>query len=62
MKNKEGFTLIELLAVIVVLAIIIVIPTISVNRVIKRTRVDANEINKEVIAKAAGNCMVQESE
>ena len=62
MKNKEGFTLIELLAVIVVLAIIIVVATISVNRVIKKSRVDANEINKEVIAKAAGNCMVQESE
>lgn len=62
MRNKKGFTLIELLAVIVVLAIIIVIATISVNRVIRKARVDSNEINKEVIAKASENCMVENQE
>lgn len=62
MRYKKGFTLIELLAVIVVLAIILVIATISVNKVIKKSRVDANEINKEAIAKASNNCMIQEQE
>lgn len=47
MKNKKGFTLVELLAVIVVLAIIIVIATISVNKQIKKSRKNANDINKK---------------
>ena len=52
MKNKKGFTLVELLAVIVVLAIIIIIATISVNKQIKKSRKNANDINKKMIVKA----------
>lgn len=47
MKNKKGFTLIELLAVIVILAVIIVIAVMSVNKIIKKARIDSNEINKK---------------
>ena len=61
-KNDKGFTLIELLAVIVVLAIIMVIATMAVNRQIKKARKDANEINKEVIAKAAKTCLVENAQ
>ena len=62
MKNKKGFTLIELLAVIVVLAIIIVIATISVNKQIKKSRKNANDINKKMIVKAYNMCMTQEND
>lgn len=60
MKNKnKGFTLIELLAVIVILAIIMVIATMQVNKQIKKSKKNANEINKETITKAAKACMVE---
>ena len=62
MKNKKGFTLIELLAVIVVLAIIMVIATINVNKQIKKSRENANDINKKAIKKAVDVCMVQEND
>ena len=61
-KNKKGFTLIELLAVIVILAVIIVIAVMSVNKIIKKARIDSNEINKKTIAKAAKTCLIEESE
>ncbi len=61
-KNDKGFTLIELLAVIVVLAIIMVIATMAVNRQIKKARKDANDINKEVIAKATKTCLVENAQ
>lgn len=60
MKRKNGFTLIELLAVIVILAIIMIIATMQVNRTIKKSRENANEINKKTIKKAAQACYVQE--
>lgn len=62
MKNKKGFTLIELLAVIVILAVIIVIAVMSVNKIIKKARIDSNEINKKTIAKAVKTCLIEESE
>ena len=62
MKNKKGFTLIELLAVIVVLAIIMIIATISVNKQIKKSRKNANDINKKMIVKAYNMCMTQEND
>lgn len=62
MKNKKGFTLIELLAVIVVLAIIIIIATMNVNKQIKKSRKNANEINKKMIIKAYNTCVVQEND
>ena len=62
MKNKKGFTLIELLAVIVVLAIIIIIATISINRQIKTSRKNVNDINKRMIIKAYNTCIVQEND
>lgn len=62
MKNKKGFTLVELLAVIVVLAIIIIIATISVNKQIKKSRKNANDINKKMIVKAYNMCMTQEND
>ncbi len=62
MKKDKGFTLIELLAVIVILAIIMVIATTQVNKVIKKAKVDSNEINKKSIAKAAETCLAQEND
>ena len=52
-KNNKGFTLIELLAVIVVLAIIMVIATINVNKQIKKSRENANDISMNAIKRAA---------
>lgn len=60
-KNK-GFTLIELLAVIVVLAIIMVIATTLVSKQIKKSKKNANEINKEMIVKAVKTCLVENTE
>lgn len=58
-KKNKGFTLIELLAVIVVLAIIMVIATVQVNKQIKKSKKNANEINKKMIVKAAKACLVE---
>lgn len=63
MNNKnKGFTLIELLAVIVILAIIMIIATMQVNRQIKKSRKNANDINKKTIVKAVKTCLVENSE
>lgn len=62
MEDNKGFTLIELLAVIVILAVIMVIAVMSVNKIIKKARIDSNEINKKTIAKAAKTCLIEESE
>ena len=56
MEDNKGFTLIELLAVIVILAVIMVIAVMSVNKIIKKARIDSNEINKKTIAKAVKTC------
>lgn len=61
-KNNKGFTLIELLAVIVVLAIIMVIATINVNKQIKKSRENANDISMNAIKRAAKTCMLENNE
>lgn len=61
-KNNKGFTLIELLAVIVVLAIIMVIATVNVNKQIKKSRENANDISMNAIKRAAKTCMLENNE
>lgn len=61
-KNNKGFTLIELLAVIVVLAIIMVIATINVNKQIKKSRENANDISMNAIKRAAKTCMLENND
>ena len=58
-RKEKGFTLIELLAVIVILAIIMVIASMQVNKQIKKSKKNANEINKQTIVKAVKACMVE---
>lgn len=52
MKKKKGFTLIELLAVIVILAIILLIAMISANKIINKSKLEANLISAQTLVKA----------
>lgn len=61
-KKNKGFTLVELLAVVVVLAIIVAIAMLQVNRIIKKVKKDANDINKKQIVEAVKVCMLQNNE
>lgn len=60
MNNKRGFTLVELLAVIVILGIILIIATMSVNKVIKSSRMKAFDETALVATKAAKKALLSE--
>ncbi|MDD4036219.1 MAG: DUF5011 domain-containing protein [Bacilli bacterium] len=51
--KKQGFTLVELLAVIVIVAIIMVIATPSTFKIIKKSKNDAYQSQKQLIVDAA---------
>ena len=51
--NKKGFTLVELLGVIVILSLLTLISSIAITSIVKKSKTELTDTQKEIILKAA---------
>ena len=52
---KKGFTIIELLAVIIIISLLITLTGLSISKIVKNSKKNLNDIQKEQIINAAKN-------